>query len=214
MRAHSVKMRATSTSSAGFTLIEVMIVSAIIIVLAAAAVPNIMGSQINRELVDATNGTMSMVQFAKNRAVNDFRAYGLVIELTEGADEGGLVSVIRGTGPNCQSVDLGTDPMKVYDVNSVYRGAEGVTIRLLGTLPDDLTLVCFTPDGRMVDADSGRPIQGGGAAGEFRLSLQKFIGDAPATFLHNVVVPYSGNPRWTFGTEITDDEGATGGQLE
>ncbi len=206
-------MRVHYRCNAGFTLLEVMIVSAVIIVLAAAAVPNIMGSQANRELVDATNGTMSIVQFAKNRAVNDFRAYGVLITPSEGGEDG-VLAVIRGTGPNCQSVNAAAAPMKVYNVNDVYRGAEDVSIRLVATLPDDFTLVCFTPDGRMVDPESGRPVQGGVSAGEFRVGLQKFIEDTPATFMHNVVVPYSGNPRWTFGDEITDDEGATGGLQE
>lgn len=191
----------------GFTLIELMIVVVVMIVIAAAAVPNVMGVSHNRPLVNATQQTLSMAQYAKNRAVNDFRAYGLEIDRDTGV--GGTLRVYRGTGPQCAAIDLTATPMRTYDVNNEYRDKSGTgqsQIRIVETFPNAIEVICFTPDGRVVDAATSQPVtsvlSASYGAGEAVIVLQRILNDQPAGIRHNVLVPYSGKARWTHGEDV------------
>lgn len=196
----------------GFTLIELMIVMVIIIIVASAAVPNVLGLTQNRPLVNATQATLSIAQYAKNRAVNDFRAYGLEIDRDEGV--GGVLRVFRGTGPQCTSIDLTVAPSRTYDINHEYYDPTGTgasSIRISETFPAELAVICFTPDGRVVDAATSQPVSSvlssEYGAGEAVIVLQRIFEDVPAGLQHNVLVPYSGKARWTHGADI---HGASG----
>tara|TARA_Y100000994_G_scaffold189533_1_gene158419 strand:- start:17 stop:652 length:636 start_codon:yes stop_codon:yes gene_type:complete len=197
----------TRAKDRGFTLIELMIVMVIIIVIAAAAMPNVLGVSHNRPLVNATQQTLSMAQYTKNRSVNDFRAYGLQIATDEGV--GGVLRVFRGTGPQCGSIDLNSEPSRIYDVNTEYNDPNGVSmsqIRIVQTFPAGIELICFTPDGRVVDAATSQPVtsvlSNDYAAGEAVIVLQRIYDGQPAGIRHNVLVPYSGKARWTHGEDI------------
>ena len=203
----------TRAKERGFTLIELMIVVAIMIVVVAAAMPNVLGVKHNRPLVNATQATLSIAQFAKNRAVNDFRSYGLEIARNDGV--GGVLRVYRGTGPQCSAIDINTTPMRTYDVNTEYLDSDGSgasKIRITETLPEALQLICFTPDGRVVDAATSQPMASvlstEYGAGEAVIVLQRIFDGQRAGIQHNVLIPYSGNPRWTHG----DDVHAAGGE--
>jgi prepilin-type N-terminal cleavage/methylation domain-containing protein len=206
-----------SNNDRGFSLIELMIVMVVIIVIAAAAMPNVLGISHNRPLVNATQQTLSMAQYTKNRSVNDFRAYGLQIASDDGV--GGVLRVYRGTGPQCGSIDLTAEPSRVYDVNTEYRDPDGVgqsQIRIVETFPAAIELICFTPDGRVVDAATSQPVSSvlsaEYAAGEAVIVLQRIFDGQPAGIRHNVLVPYSGKARWTHGEDVHagGGEGAAG----
>ena len=206
----------TRAKQRGFTLIELMIVMVVIIIVAATAMPNVMGLKHNRPLVNATQQTLSMAQYTKNRAVNDFRAYGLQIDTSEGV--GGMLSVFRGTGPQCGSIDLNATPSRTYDINAAYNDPDGVgasQIRIVETFPPGLELICFTPDGRVVDAATSQPVNsvlsGDYAAGEAVIVLQRVFEGQPAGIRHNVLVPYSGKARWTHGEDVHSSGGEGSG---
>jgi prepilin-type N-terminal cleavage/methylation domain-containing protein len=208
-----MKTRATDR---GFTLIELMIVMVIIIVVATAAMPNVLGVSHNRPLVNATQETLSMAQYTKNRSVNDFRAYGLQIATDDGV--GGVLRVFRGTGPQCGSIDLNGEPSRIYDINTAYNDPNGVgqsQIRIVETFPSGIELICFTPDGRVVDAATSQPVSSvlsnEYAAGEAVIVLQRVFEDQPAGIRHNVLVPYSGKARWTHGEDIHSGGGEGAG---
>src|SRR5690606_22357101 len=82
------------------------------IVLAAAAIPNVMGGFKDQPIMLATNATIDLFTFARVRAVNDFRAYGVRVAPASG--QGGIISVHAGTGPACSSVTWGL-PVRTLD---------------------------------------------------------------------------------------------------
>ena len=105
--------------------------------------------------------------------------------------------------------------MRTYDVNHEHRdptGASAAQIRIVETFPDGLELICFTPDGRVVDAATSQPVSSTLSneygAGDAVIVLQRIVDDQPASIRHNVLVPYSGKARWTHG----DDIHAAGGE--
>ena len=130
---------------------------------------------------------------------------------------GGILRVFRGTGPQCSGIDVNGTPLRTYDVNTEYRDTDGTgesQIRIVETLPDTLTLLCFTPDGRVVDAATSQPVTSvlstEYGAGDAVIVLQRVFQDQAAGIKHNVLVPYSGKARWTHG----DDPHAAGGEGE
>jgi len=206
----------TRANDRGFTLIELMIVMVVIIVVAATAMPNVLGVKHNRPLINATQQTLSMAQYTKNRSVNDFRAYGLQIATDEGV--GGILRVFRGTGPQCGSIDTTGEPSRTYDVNAEYKDPDGTgssQIRIVETFPQGIELICFTPDGRVLDAATSQPVtsvlSNQYAAGEAVIVLQRIFEGQPAGIRHNVLVPYSGKARWTHGDDLHSGGGEGAG---
>ena len=104
--------------------------------------------------------------------------------------------------------------------NDEYRDPTGggqSQIRIVETFPEGLELICFTPDGRVVDAATSQPVSsalsGEYGAGEAAIVLQRIYNDQPAGIRHNVLVPYSGKARWTHGDDVhgAGGEGAGAG---
>ncbi|MEC9071430.1 MAG: type II secretion system protein [Myxococcota bacterium] len=202
----------------GFTLVEILMVGAILIVLVTLIMPNVMGGTQNQPLVHATESVMDVVHFAKNRAIHDFAAYGLEITPAVG-DQPGRVAVYKGDGPQCGKIDLvGTDPVRVFDLDSIFpladQGNPLVQVRITSVHPSSLTAMCFTPDGRGVDLATNLPVASTlspeYAAGEATIVLQKTVGGSAASQQHNVLIPFSGKPRFTYGNDMNTGEGEGG----
>lgn len=199
---------AQSHRRTGFTLIELMIVIVIIMVLVTMAMPDVMRTTRNQPIARATERVMNMVHFAKNRAVNDFSAYGLQIVPYISDDLVGQVNVFKGSGPQCGSIDIAAGaPVKAFDLDSVLPVAEqhggNTHVRILTIKPDALNTLCFTPDGRMLNQTTSKPLPSDLSAeygsGDAVIVLQRFTNGVADSLKHNVIVPFSGKPRYTHG---------------
>lgn len=202
--------------TAGFSLIELMMVIVIIMVLVTLAMPNVMKATQHQPTMQGTQRVMDSAHYAKNRAVNDFRAYALQIVPYISDDLVGEVRVHRGTGPECSSVDVASGaPIKTYELDSIFPVEEqtkgdNVHVRIVTIRPQGLHTLCFTPDGRMVNHTTSQPVaselSSEYAAGDAVIILQRFNGGVAVSERHNVILPFSGKPRFTYG----DDKGAKG----
>lgn len=200
----------------GFSLIELMMVIVIIMVLVTLAMPNVMKATQHQPAIQATQKVMDAAHFAKNRAVNDFRAYALQIVPYISDDLVGEVRVHRGTGPQCSSVDIASStPIRTFELDSIFpveeqTGGPNVHVRIVKVRPQGLHTLCFTPDGRMVNHTNSQPIaselSSDYGAGDAVIVIQRFTGGVAVSEQHNVILPFSGKPRFTYG----DDEGPKG----
>ena len=205
-------------ANTAFTLIEVMIVVALIAIIATAAVPNLMKGLKDQPLVAAVHQVKDIFQYAKYKAVNDRNAYGVrVSDITDG-ESGGVIEVFRGNGPHCGGVDVvGTAPIRSMEANSIYADGYGVgtdipVVAITSTHPSAPFSICYTPDGRMIDMATRQPVTspiGATGAGEAVLTLQQTLNGTPVSSKHNVLVTYTGKPRVLFG-EIEDADGEGG----
>lgn len=198
-------------STRGFTLIELMMALTIVMVLLTLALPNVMGDERIRFMDGATGEVKEIVEFTRNRAVNDASAYGLVITPTGGAEPGAL-AVFRGTDPACGSINTGGTPIRTLDLGDFADVDDDVSVRLTRLVPQGLQMLCFTPDGRTVRGTPPfQPVQSADAAyaaGDAVLVLELFLREDEAGIPHNVIIPFSGKPRVTYG----DDEDGTWGE--
>ena len=198
-----------TVNRAGFSLIELMIVVAVIGVLTMAAVPNLLGGRHAQRIKAATDATMDIFQFAKVRAANDFNAYGIEVVPDQGS---GTIRVYEGKGPACSGIDWGNS-LKTLDFSQDFGEADG-DIRITQVTPPFVSKLCFSPDGRVVDALTSKPVPSNDTnygAGEFIVSLQGHLNDMEVGLAHHVIVSYSGKARFTFGDdpESADGEGGT-----
>lgn len=192
----------------GFSLIEVMVVVAIIGVLTMAAIPNLLGGRHAQRIKAATNATMDIFQFAKVRAANDFNAYGVEVIPNEGT---GIIRVYEGKGPACSAIDWG-NALKTLSYSEDFGEADG-DIRIVQITPPFVTRLCFPPDGRLVDANTSKPVPSTDSnygAGEFIVSIQGHLNDAEVGLTHHVILSYSGKARFTFGDDPESGEGEGG----
>ena len=197
------------STKGGFSLIEVMVVVAVIGALAVAAIPNLLGGRHSQRIKAATDATMDIFQFAKVRAANDFNAYGVQVSTDEGT---GTIQVYEGTGPACSGIDWNA-PLKTLSFSEDFGEADG-DIRITQVTPPFVSKLCFAPDGRVVDAQTSKPIPSTDqnyGAGEFIVSLQGHLNGSEVGLEHHVILSYSGKARCTFGDdpESSDGEGGT-----
>ncbi|MGM0577013.1 MAG: pilus assembly FimT family protein [Myxococcota bacterium] len=201
----------------GFTLIELMMTMAILLVLIGMALPNVLGTERTRALEEATTEVTHLVEFTRNRAVNDFNAHGVQIIPGSGTSDGRL-RVFRGTGPACGSIDVNAQPIRTYDLADIYGTDQDsdVVVRIDQVSPNTLTLLCFTPDGRTLDGTTNQAVapppgadQAYGA-GDAIIVLRRYVDESASGIPHNVVVPYSGKPRVTYGSNIQTTDGQGG----
>jgi len=204
-----------TTFRRGFSLLELMIVIAIITVMMTYALPNVLGTKQSEQLKSATDDVIDIFHYAKTRAANAFTAYG--VQYTD--TDGGLLEVYRGTGPDCASVDfVGGQPVKDLHFKApVSKGGEwninaGFEVEIEQILPSDLVQLCFTPDGRFVQAADSQPVPAileatNYAAGEFIVTLARFRENSPVGIRHHIIVSYSGRARFTFGEDHTAADG-------
>jgi prepilin-type N-terminal cleavage/methylation domain-containing protein len=197
-----------SLNRPGFSLIEVMVVVAIIGVLTMAAIPNLLGGRHAQRIKAATNATMDIFQFAKVRAANDFNAYGVEVVPNEGT---GMIRVYEGKGPACSAIDWGS-ALKTLSFIEDFGEADG-DIRIVQITPPFVTKLCFSPDGRVVDANTSKPVpstDNNYGAGEYIVSIQGHLNDAEVGLTHHVILSYSGKARFTFGDDPESGEGEGG----
>jgi type II secretory pathway pseudopilin PulG len=199
-----------------------MITMAIIIVLVTVALPNIMGALTTKPIDNARNRVINLFQAASTRSANDFNAYGVAIDPTT---LGGMLTLHQGTSPSCASINwndristvlfsapLGTgiDPDFEIDISDPTRQVE---VRLIAHLPAGVQQVCFSPDGRFLDANTNQPLpttDGCQAPGEYIVSLATFDrGIAMGAPVHVIISP-SGKGRFVFGADACSDSGEGG----
>lgn len=201
------------TNEGGFTLTELLIVVALIMILAVAGMPKVMKAATHEPVVRATHELMDTMRYAKNSAVTSFRAHELRI-LDGGDGQLARFEVHRRSGPRCTDAAGFADEVRRFSLDDTVRLAEGsgtaVTVEMVGRRPDGLSTLCFTPDGRMLNADTNQPVQppmgSPYAAGEAQIDLQRFEGDEPAGPRHRVIVPYNGAPHFERNPDADDGE--------
>jgi len=185
-------------------------------VMVTLALPNVLKATQHQPTIQATQKVMDAAHYAKNRAVNDFRAYAVQIVPYISDDQVGELRVFRGTGPQCTSVNVASGaPIKTFELDSIFpieeqTGGENVHVRIVTTRPQGLYSLCFTPDGRMVNHTTNQPIASDLSAeygaGDAVIILQRFTGGVAVSQRHNVILPFSGKPRFTYG----EDKGPKG----
>lgn len=204
----------TRLNRRAFSLLEIMIVIIIISVMLTFALPNMLGGQQTNYLRTATDDVIDVFHYAKTRAGHAFTAYGVQYRGTDG----GVLEVYRGTRPDCGSITFTGTPLKSIhfkapeSVGGTWNVKSGRQIQIEQVLPADIRQVCFTPDGRFVNATNSQPIPSileanNYASGEFIITLSRYGLKGPEGLRHHVIVSYSGRARFTFGKDHTTSDG-------
>ncbi len=205
----------------GFTLLEVVIVVTIIAILASSMLPGVLNEQTTK-LKSATDDIIDMFVRARMRAASGSHAFGVRVEQNE---KNGTISVHQGTSAACTSInwdlavpvgkavhDDGENSRQIYGLSFAFDyPVERGDIRIEALMPD-INRVCYTPDGRMVDGDTGKAIVGSGdyAAGEYIIEINAYLGTKAMGVPHRIVVPWSGTPRFVYVIEDGEEEGLGG----
>ncbi len=132
----------------GFTLIEMVVVCAILGTLAALVYPNVVGMKANRERTEAYNSLLRLAQRGRESAILDGQTYSLVVK------DGTTVTLQREKAPakdaDPRQTQSGTTP-ELEDVASVDlpNGASVGNVALDGkTSTASDFILHFYPDGR------------------------------------------------------------------
>ena len=200
----------------GFTLVEMMIVITIIIVAMLAAIPNVARGLKDQPVLSLTREIASKFEYAQIRAVNDFRAFGVLINVA--TSDRGVISVHGSVaGPACNAIDWVTPVTDTVDLDARWFNREAeADLHIVSVTPGTVTRVCFTPDGRMLNGLTLLPIAAAASsaygAGDLEIAVQRFMDDSvvPDGPMHHVIVPYSGKPRMLFGDDSSLGEGEGG----
>ncbi len=148
--------RAPQKPEGGFTLIEVMIVVAIIGVIAAAAVPSIVSMQERRRTLSVARTLTDHLRGLRHLAVNTNRAFLVTIEQGDGQTGNTkgrvIVTPSAGTqcvaGPNGVSNSLSLNLADLGDVLGRRIGRRNIQIVYLA--PEPTVNLCFRPDGSII----------------------------------------------------------------
>lgn len=187
---------------AGFTLIELMITVAMLAVLVVVTIPPIMRAVERREVVEAAQAVLDLVEFAKVQAAARNRAYQLVpVKSTGRPGENGSITLNEGPTSACLNFN---DPSAIQNVRSLVLAQDYPAIHLNLLVPEDLdrATLCIKPDGRVLRTDTGLPIPSGDSrygAGDARIGLQRLGSSGQFEGVRNIVViPFNGAARLAF----------------
>ncbi len=136
----------------GFTIIELMVVIAIISILATLAIPNFFTWRPKRQLSAATKDVFAVMQYARSRALKDNASVGLLFDK---ANETYTVFVDNGAGANAD--------------NGTQDGDEPTLKR--GRMPAGVDLVSTTLAGDQVFFDSRGLLSNAGGTVSLKNSL-------------------------------------------
>ena len=185
--------------SRGFTVIELMVVVAIVAVLVALMMPTIQQALRSSHVVDAAEELMGLVDFARVQAQARNRAYELRFDVATGTAEVNESASTRCSGFPTSAVCDATQGCKGVR-KAVFGTGTGdwkdVVIQAMAPSTWSSRSLCFQPDGRVLDTQTGLPVQPtatGYGAGEARITLQ--LKGSTAVVPQTVVVPYNGLPR-------------------
>ena len=193
-----------SRRAAGFSLVELMMTVAVIGVLALLATPPVMRATQERELTNATQGVLNMIEYARVQAASRNRAYRLRPTVTGGIQGTGSFELIEGLTSACRGfLSPGPGGVVPLTVRTLDLGREHQGVRVHSVVPSDLESapLCFKPDGRVfqVRNDSTPVIIPGTAdlaGGDARIRLQRFNAEGRAEGpIRLIRIPFNGMAR-------------------
>ncbi len=183
----------------GFTLVELMITVAMLAILVVVTLPPVLRAVERREVVQAAQAVLDLIEFAKVQAAARNRAYQVVPVKTDGQPGGnGSVTLNEGTTSAC--LNFG-DPGAIQNVRTVDLARDFRAIHLVALVPSDLdqATLCIKPDGRVLRTDTQLPVPSGDsryAAGDARIVLQRYGSSGqPEGVQNTVVIPFNGAAR-------------------
>jgi Tfp pilus assembly protein FimT len=195
----------------GTTLIELMMGLTVLMVVMMVALPLTSSFLRQQNLRNGAEELLYAAELARSRARSNRKAYGLFI------GKGGLTQdelsgeVMRGDGPSCSTVVVGTSPIvHTFDFSKDNKAGEP-EVMIAQKAPRDFaqgsTFVCFKPDGRVLNGATSMPFSPPAgttySAGDAFFELVRV--STEGTQIGNrlqVQITYSGNARITFGYDL------------
>ena len=196
--------------SAGFTLLEMMTVVAIIGITAGLAAPAMMSSIANRRAGEATHAVVRIGARARSEALAYSRAHLLTfVPTSTGPDSYGTFELWRGRIDRCAANDWSTlltgscatnpDCIDSLDMGTYAHPTNRVRVQLEGSVRGAL---CFEPSGDMYYANT--PPGAGGSIwsstppagrGGVEFSVDRMTNGARTGVTRRVVFPFGATPR-------------------
>lgn len=192
---------------AGFTLMEAMIVVAVIAITAALAAPAISEAMADRRATEATHALVRIGARAHAEAMAYGRAHVLVYSTQSSGGTNGRVRLWRGTVNLCGANDWTSiitsscagNPSCVdqLDMGTYDHGSHQVRLRLPGAT--DSAFLCFQPDGEVLVSTGGGTFTptppAGSGSDAIRFTIDRLLNGGTEGVQRVVVFPIGGTPR-------------------